>query len=176
MKKVFACKIVAVFIFLIHKDLVRVQTSPVLICEERKTANNNDFEGNHLSNKTEQQKVLNPVSINKLFHNIQCTLEKAKPWVDELQQEAKRLEEAAKLLGLGILNSFGDFVDKLVEENVETPVKIEENSTISGITNTTEKDIAIKTTTTESVTEKISEYLCPEGFIADHNGICERVE
>ncbi|XP_037823723.1 uncharacterized protein LOC119612076 [Lucilia sericata] len=162
-----------IFILLLLKDVTNVDTAAVICSEdkptidlaERKTDADNSSEEYNVDSKNKEE---NKNSLNKLFHNIQCTLEKAKPWVAELQQEAKRLEEAAKLLGLGILNSFGEFVDKLVEETAETSTKNPYNSTLSA------EDAG--NSTVDTANEEISQYLCPEGFIADHNGICERID
>ncbi|XP_046802493.1 uncharacterized protein LOC111683183 [Lucilia cuprina] len=162
-----------IFIPLLFKNVTNVDTAAVICSEDkptvdladRKTYADTSSEDYNINSKNKEG---NKNSLNKLFHNIQCTLEKAKPWVAELKQEAKRLEEAAKLLGLGILNSFGEFVDKLVEETVETSTKNPNNSTLSG-------DGAVNSTA-ETGNEEISQYLCPEGFIADHNGICERID
>ncbi|KAM7350691.1 uncharacterized protein ACRADG_009202 [Cochliomyia hominivorax] len=153
--------------FLMLKDMADVQAAALICSDNKPIVDLADHKVNmdNNNNKTEEYKRQNEEgsknSLNKLFHNIQCTLEKAKPWVAELQQEAKRLEEAAKLLGLGILNSFGEFVDKLVDDIPPTT------------TNNTLNDEFIDLT--ENSTEEISQYLCPDGFVADHNGICERV-
>lgn len=125
-----------------------------------------DYDDDVTSNNNKED---NKNSLKKIFHNIQCTLEKAKPWVAELQQEAKRLEEAAKLLGLGILNSFGQFVDKLVEETVDNKTVNTKNSTLLN-------ENEIIPNSTEIANEELSPYLCPEGFVADQNGICERID
>lgn len=55
-----------------------------------------------------------PSEINQFLHNMQCTLEKAKPWIDDLEKEAKRLEETAKRVGLSIVHRFGDLMDSLL--------------------------------------------------------------
>lgn len=159
---------IGIFKFLLLKDVGHVQAAAVLCPESKPTVDladhkaltDNSTEEYDVNNNNNNNREGNKNSLNKLFHNIQCTLEKAKPWVAELQQEAKRLEEAAKLLGLGILNSFGEFVDKLVEENAETPTKFPENSTLSAENSDN---------STEIVSEEISQYLCPEGFIADRS-------
>ncbi|XP_030379721.1 putative uncharacterized protein DDB_G0281733 [Scaptodrosophila lebanonensis] len=52
--------------------------------------------------------------VNQFLHNVQCTLEKAKPWIEDLEKEAKRLEETAKRVGLSIINRFGDLMDTLL--------------------------------------------------------------
>lgn len=55
-----------------------------------------------------------PNEVNQFLHNVQCTLEKAKPWIDDLETEAKRLEETAKRVGLSIVTRFGDLIDTLL--------------------------------------------------------------
>lgn len=149
--------------------------SAAIICDVPSVTESLNLEENSF-NKTGKQ---NPSyaqenDINKFLHKIQCSLEKAKPWVNELQQEAKRLEEAAKRLGIGILNSFGEFINKLAEEDTENPIIISsEQSPTNGKIN---GSIVVSSTTETVTTEMISEFLCPEGFIADHNGICEPVD
>lgn len=149
-----------VFIFQLQNDMLTVQSAALICADTDVNVNDKPDHKVHLEpdNSNEEVRKGNKNSLNKLFTSIQCTLEKAKPWLAELQQETKRLEEAAKVLSLGIVNAFGQFVDKLVEDSTEMPVKTEQN------------------TTTESDSNEISVYLCPEGFIADHNGICERIE
>lgn len=160
--------ILEIFIFLLLKDITKVQAAALICSDNKPTVDLADHKANVENNNTVEYKIDNDRegninSLNKIFHSLQCTLEKAKPWVAELQQEAKRLEEAAKILGLGILNSFGDFVDKLVDgTSAETATEV--NATAS----------EENSSSMENVTEEISQYLCPEGFIADHNGICER--
>ncbi|XP_011292482.2 uncharacterized protein LOC105261800 [Musca domestica] len=166
--------------FLISSNVFDCIQGAAIICENDSfIKKSNDFGDKfahnishiHISVETET----NENEVNKFLHKIQCTLEKAKPWMDELQQEAKRLEEAAKLLELGIINSFGAFIDKLTEDEPQKPSHTALNATVAGngdnSSTTTAGELAITTTT-----EEISEFLCPEGFIADHNGICERIE
>ena len=155
-----------IFMHLLHCNVLTVQAA-ALICPDSDAdiiAKPDHKVHLELYNDNEEVREANKNSLNKLFHSIQCTLEKAKPWVADLQQEAKRLEEAAKILSLGIVNAFGEFVDKLVEDSTELSINVEHNST------------AISDVTTSDTSNEISDYLCPEGFIADHNGICERIE
>lgn len=156
---------IEIFIFLLLKDMAKVQAAALICSDNKPSLEIADHKANVDNNSTEEYDREGSInSLNKIFHSLQCTLEKAKPWVAELQQEAKRLEEAAKILGLGILNSFGDFVDKLVDGDTVNTEQI--NGTLS----------EENSSSMESATEEISQYLCPEGFIADHNGICERLD
>lgn len=156
---------IEIFIFLLLKDMAKVQAAALICSDNKPSLEIADHKANVDNNSTEEyDREGSKNSLNKIFHSLQCTLEKAKPWVAELQQEAKRLEEAAKILGLGILNSFGDFVDKLVDGDTVNTEQI--NGTLS----------EENSSSMESATEEISQYLCPEGFIADHNGICERLD
>ncbi|XP_075155977.1 uncharacterized protein LOC142229312 [Haematobia irritans] len=158
---------------------IRTVKSAAIICDDAKLIKateskevENKFAHNTSVHHLQHEQPPSYEGTNKLnifLHKIQCSLEKAKPWIDELQQEAKRLEEAAKILGLGILNSFGDFIHKLAEDD---PVKSPANATAGHM----ESNITTTTTTQEVSTEKISDFLCPDGFVADHNGICERIE
>lgn len=156
---------IEIFIFLLLKDMAKVQAAALICSDNKPSLEIADHKANVDNNSTEEYDREGSInSLNKIFHSLQCTLEKAKPWVAELQQEAKRLEEAAKILGLGILNSFGDFVDKLVDGDTVNTEQI--NGTLS----------EENSSSMESATQEISQYLCPEGFIADHNGICERLD
>ncbi|EDW82001.1 uncharacterized protein Dwil_GK25362 [Drosophila willistoni] len=56
-----------------------------------------------------------PSELNKLLHTVQCSLEKAKPWIENIEKEAKNLEETAKRVGLRIVHSFGDIMDSFLE-------------------------------------------------------------
>ena len=47
--------------------------------------------------------------LNNIIKEVQCSLEKTN-WLSELEKEAKRLEENAKRIGLGFLNSVSSFV------------------------------------------------------------------
>ncbi|XP_064555176.1 uncharacterized protein LOC135440098 [Drosophila montana] len=55
-----------------------------------------------------------PSEVNQFLHNVQCTLEKAKPWIEDLETEAKRLEETAKRVGLSIVHRFGNLIETLL--------------------------------------------------------------
>lgn len=52
--------------------------------------------------------------LTSIIREVQCTLEKTN-WLSELEKEAKRLEENAKKIGLGFLNSVSNFVSSLAE-------------------------------------------------------------
>lgn len=52
--------------------------------------------------------------LSNIIREVQCTLEKTN-WLTELEKEAKRLEENAKKIGLGFLNSVSSFVSALTE-------------------------------------------------------------
>ncbi|KAH8416487.1 hypothetical protein KR222_005528, partial [Zaprionus bogoriensis] len=63
---------------------------------------------------TEAVTTPKPSELNQFLHNMQCTLEKAKPWIEDLEKEAKRLEETAKRVGLSIVHRFGDLMDSFL--------------------------------------------------------------
>ncbi|XP_017850802.1 uncharacterized protein LOC108605552 [Drosophila busckii] len=62
-----------------------------------------------------------PSEVNQFLHSVQCTLEKAKPWIEDLEKEAKRLEETAKRVGLSIVHRFGSIMDTLLGAAVNRP-------------------------------------------------------
>uniref|UniRef100_A0A1I8NTB6 Uncharacterized protein n=1 Tax=Stomoxys calcitrans TaxID=35570 RepID=A0A1I8NTB6_STOCA len=161
-----------IFIYLMALQLF-IKLSSVngaaIICEEKKASKTNEetvdklshnTSSHHLQHNSHKQHYNETNKLNKFLHKIQCSLEKAKPWIDELEQETKRLEEAAKILGIGILNSFGDFINKLSEDGPPLGQTSGMNVTAS---------------TEEVTTEEIPVILCPDGFVADYNGICERI-
>uniref|UniRef100_A0A1B0ADJ9 Protein TsetseEP domain-containing protein n=1 Tax=Glossina pallidipes TaxID=7398 RepID=A0A1B0ADJ9_GLOPL len=158
-------------------------TAIVIFClaiEESQTASIVCDE-NYKVNKTESA---DNKGIKNFLHSIQCSLEKAKPWMDELEQEAKRLEAAAKRLGFGILHTFGEFMDKLVGDIQQTGIKNEsliETELTPKETTTTPRAVTTVTAIYASDTDnEISAdddrlHLCPEGFVMDHNDLCERI-
>lgn len=52
--------------------------------------------------------------LSNIIREVQCTLEKTN-WLTELEKEAKRLEENAKKIGIGFLNSVSSFVTALTD-------------------------------------------------------------
>lgn len=64
--------------------------------------------GNSTTPSTSQQ-------LTNIIKEVQCTLEKTN-WLSQLEKEAKRLEETAKKIGLGFLNSVSKFVSALGEQ------------------------------------------------------------
>ncbi|EDX02884.1 uncharacterized protein LOC6525956 [Drosophila yakuba] len=51
-----------------------------------------------------------PSEVNKFVHSLQCTLEKAKPWIANIEKEAKILEEKAR----DVTRSLFQRINKLV--------------------------------------------------------------
>ncbi|XP_014092837.2 uncharacterized protein [Bactrocera oleae] len=139
--------------------------------------------------------------VTQFLQTVQDTLEKAKPWVVEIEKEAKRLEETAKRFGEGVIRGLGNFVDRFIGVGNGSgglkPTRYEQSSTTSPLhTSTTDDKMSDIPTTTakavvaEVVTETMSAVsavddaeneifehdnaLCPDGFVADVNGICLR--
>ncbi|XP_004521637.1 uncharacterized protein LOC101462800 [Ceratitis capitata] len=155
--------------------------------------------------------------VTQFLQTVQDTLEKAKPWVFEMEKEAKRLEETAKRFGEGVIRGLGKFVDRLIGtangngsgsgsgSGAAKPNSGDEPSTTNPLetTNTDEKqsDMATSTASAVAVAEVAVEAaaaaaaadagavddaeneisgqqddstLCPDGFVADANGICLR--
>uniref|UniRef100_W8BPG2 Uncharacterized protein n=1 Tax=Ceratitis capitata TaxID=7213 RepID=W8BPG2_CERCA len=153
--------------------------------------------------------------VTQFLQTVQDTLEKAKPWVFEMEKEAKRLEETAKRFGEGVIRGLGKFVDRLIGtangngsgsgNGAAKPNSGDEPSTTNPLetTNTDEKqsDMATSTASAVAVAEVAVEAaaaaaataagavddaeneisgqqddstLCPDGFVADANGICLR--
>lgn len=59
--------------------------------------------------------------LTNIIREVQCTLEKTN-WLTELEKEAKRLEENAKKIGIGFLNSVSSFVTALTEQANATAI------------------------------------------------------
>lgn len=139
--------------------------------------------------------------VTQFLQTVQDTLEKAKPWVVEIEKEAKRLEETAKRFGEGVIRGLGNFVDRLIGVGNGSgglkPTRHEQPSTTNPLHTSTmdDKTSDIPTTTAKAVVaevvaetstvatavddaeNEISEHdnaLCPDGFVADVNGICLR--
>uniref|UniRef100_A0A034WCT1 Apolipophorin-3 n=1 Tax=Bactrocera dorsalis TaxID=27457 RepID=A0A034WCT1_BACDO len=139
--------------------------------------------------------------VTQFLQTVQDTLEKAKPWVVELEKEAKRLEETAKRFGEGVIRGLGSFVDRLIGvgngSGGPKPTRHEQSSTTNPLHTSTADDKTpdLPTTTAKAVVaevvsetlaavsavddaeNEISEHdnaLCPDGFVADVNGICLR--
>lgn len=53
--------------------------------------------------------------LTNIIREVQCTLEQTN-WLSQLEKEAKRLEENAKKIGIGFLNSVSKFVTALGEQ------------------------------------------------------------
>ncbi|XP_036320250.1 uncharacterized protein LOC118734652 [Rhagoletis pomonella] len=152
--------------------------------------------------------------VTQFLQTVQDTLEKAKPWVVELEKEAKRLEETAKRFGEGVIRGLGSFVDRLIGGGhgsiVVKPANFGEISTSSPVNAVSADDKSPPfdtTTATATVAEVLPDFvaagaadaavdaaaaaandaeneisgqqddnaLCPDGFVAEVNGICLRI-
>ncbi|XP_017492265.1 PREDICTED: uncharacterized protein LOC108380406 [Rhagoletis zephyria] len=157
--------------------------------------------------------------VTQFLQTVQDTLEKAKPWVVELEKEAKRLEETAKRFGEGVIRGLGSFVDRLIGGGggghgsiVVKPANFGEISTSSPVNAPVSADdkspppFDTTTATAAAVAEVLPDFvaagaadaavdaaaaaandaeneisgqqddnaLCPDGFVAEVNGICLR--
>ncbi|KAH8287491.1 hypothetical protein KR054_008806 [Drosophila jambulina] len=54
-----------------------------------------------------------PSEVNKFVHSLQCTLEKAKPWIANIEKEAKILEEKARDVTRSLFQRFNMLVTVL---------------------------------------------------------------
>ncbi|KAH8420019.1 hypothetical protein KR009_005014 [Drosophila setifemur] len=54
-----------------------------------------------------------PSEVNKFVHSLQCTLEKAKPWIANIEKEAKILEEKARDVTRSLFQRFNLLVSVL---------------------------------------------------------------
>ncbi|EDW00530.1 uncharacterized protein LOC6564560 [Drosophila grimshawi] len=86
-----------------------------------------------------------PSEVNQFLHNVQCTLEKAKPWIEDLEKEAKRLEETAKRVGLSIVHRFGNLMDSILGAAANRIPSVTTTTTImppsSSTSTSTERDL-----------------------------------
>lgn len=104
----------------------------------------------------------------KFLHSVQCSLEKVKPWAEELEHEVRRIEETAKRISFGILKSFGRFFDKLVSIDVKsgqkTTTKSKTRSTTTESSNsfTTEAINVLDSTTKKKEFHAMASSASPE--------------
>ncbi|XP_067637081.1 uncharacterized protein [Eurosta solidaginis] len=163
--------------------------------------------------------------VTKFLQTVQDTLEKAKPWVVEIEKEAKRLEETAKRFSVGVIRDLGKFVDRLIGGpngvgggSNKKPTQHSDTSTSSSTSmqNTDNKTPDVEVTTAAATVAEVlpdvvvvdanhatglaaaavtaalpavveisdaeneisgqqdDSTLCPDGFVADVNGICLR--
>lgn len=97
-------------LLLLSLSLDQLLAAPIICGDDAVAAAKADTDGA----TTEVATTTKPSELNQFLHNMQCTLEKAKPWIDDLEKEAKRLEETAKRVGLSIVHRFGDLMDSLL--------------------------------------------------------------
>lgn len=97
-------------LLLLSVCLDQLLAAPIICGDDAVAAAKADSDGA----TTEAATTTKPSELNQFLHNMQCTLEKAKPWIDDLEKEAKRLEETAKRVGLSIVHRFGDLMDSLL--------------------------------------------------------------
>ncbi|XP_037937626.1 uncharacterized protein LOC119671162 [Teleopsis dalmanni] len=55
--------------------------------------------------------------VKQFFQTIQKTIEKTKPWMEEIGKETKRLEVSVKRISDGFIGTLNDFVDRLIGNN-----------------------------------------------------------
>ncbi|XP_017063974.1 uncharacterized protein LOC108103120 [Drosophila eugracilis] len=65
----------------------QMQAASIVCGSEAKSAEDSD---------TDSVTTPSPSEVNKFVHSLQCTLEKAKPWIANIEKEAKILEEKAR--------------------------------------------------------------------------------
>ncbi|XP_034661833.1 uncharacterized protein LOC117897222 [Drosophila subobscura] len=65
--------------------------------------------------------------VTKFVHSVQCTLEKAKPWIENIEKEAKLLEEKARDVTRSLLQRITLFVNVLTLPKPERPQRPEES-------------------------------------------------
>ncbi|KAH8394001.1 hypothetical protein KR200_011278 [Drosophila serrata] len=80
-----------------------------------------------------------PSEVNKFVHSLQCTLEKAKPWIANIEKEAKILEEKARDVTRSLFQRFNMLVTVLtLPANSHTEKdKIKDPEEVSSSTSTT---------------------------------------
>ncbi|XP_055845829.1 uncharacterized protein LOC129911872 [Episyrphus balteatus] len=101
--------------------------------------------------------------VNKFFSKVQCTLEKAKPLVEEIEKEAKQLEERAKKFGESVINKFTRLMERLLtidnySKNITIPSKISTTTTISTINTTKDGKLSeVSSTSSPTTTNPIEQ-------------------
>lgn len=127
----------ALLLLLLSWGVQQLWAAPIICGDDATAKSGSDV------NITEPATTTKPSEINQFLHNMQCTLEKAKPWIDDLEKEAKRLEETAKRVGLSIVHRFGDLMDSLL------------GAAANRIPNGAGEDATATTTTTSSATPTV---------------------
>lgn len=143
--------LIALLLLLLSLGVEQLWAAPIICGDDASAAVAAKSESEGVT--TEAPTTSKPSEINQFLHNMQCTLEKAKPWIDDLEKEAKRLEETAKRVGLSIVHRFGDLMDSLLgaAANRKPNGAGEEAGTTSTSTSTTSN--ATPTVHIEAITE-----------------------
>ncbi|XP_002134548.2 uncharacterized protein [Drosophila pseudoobscura] len=89
--------------------LGQLQAAAILCGSEAKSLEDLDSYSDSDSGTTPKP----PSEVTKFVHSVQCTLEKAKPWIENIEKEAKLLEEKARDVTRSLLQRITLFVNVL---------------------------------------------------------------
>lgn len=101
-----------------------------------------------------------PSEVNKFVHSLQCTLEKAKPWIANIEKEAKILEEKARDVTRSLFQRFNMLVTVLTlpanphteKDKIKDPEEVVSSSSTTIPESTEESSSSPKTEIKEEVT------------------------
>ncbi|XP_022232964.2 uncharacterized protein LOC111081260 [Drosophila obscura] len=92
-----------------------------------------------------------PSEVTKFVHSVQCTLEKAKPWIENIEKEAKLLEEKARDVTRSLLQRITLFVNVLTLPKPEKPEQAEQPEQPDNSQQDKDKDSKKESSTTEGI-------------------------
>ncbi|XP_016988528.1 uncharacterized protein LOC108051087 [Drosophila rhopaloa] len=101
-----------------------------------------------------------PSEVNKFVHSLQCTLEKAKPWIANIEKEAKILEEKARDVTRSLFQRINMLVNVLaLPANSEKDKKKEKDKEQEEVTTTTTEGSSTSEASSSSSKNDIKEEL-----------------
>ncbi|KAH8346046.1 hypothetical protein KR084_009032 [Drosophila pseudotakahashii] len=130
----------------------QLQAASIVCGSEAKSAGDSDSDSSSMTTPS-------PSEVNKFVHSLQCTLEKAKPWIANIEKEAKIIEERARDMTRLLFNRINmlvklvalpDKVNDKPEEQV-TSGTTEESSSTSEASSSRRNDLREELTTSSPV-------------------------
>ncbi|KAH8272777.1 hypothetical protein KR026_011222 [Drosophila bipectinata] len=96
-----------------------------------------------------------PSEVNKFVLSVQCTLEKAKPWIANIEKEAKLLEEKARDVTRSLFQRFNMLVSVLTQDKEKDKNKdTDKHKDQEDVTSTTETSSSSSSTTQKESSPK----------------------
>nr|XP_016936794.1 uncharacterized protein LOC108015065 [Drosophila suzukii] len=149
--------IIAVFLASLCLCFGQMQAASIVCGSEAKSAGDSGSDSD-----VDAVTTPSPSEVNKFVHSLQCTLEKAKPWIANIEKEAKILEEKARDVTRSLFQRINMLVnvlalpansekdkekDKEPEKEVTTTTTAEEPSSTSETSSSSKNDLKEEQTT-----------------------------